>query len=799
MVMGRRFLASLKDTFRGMSTSAHVPGETKTVTMGTWSQSSWSSVHGTEGRADGWDMDTVINDAYEGCVWTWRCTEKISSDGSRLPFAAALNLGKEDEERLDGHPLFRLLNRRANPLETGKIFRKRAFAQAVLSKRGVFIEVVKTRGGTPSRLDLLHPQRIRIVPSMRGDYIDHFEYTRADGLTREIDPSRIRWIRNPHPTDPFSGVTPLDSAGVSVDMDLLARMYNINFLRNDGRPGGIVGIDADGLPEGELQRIERKFKPGVIQAGRLIAVGTGPNGLDYVDTGAKPRDMAYEQMSAISKNEILSAFGIGESLLGNAAGRTFDNAEQENYTYWAEVMPDWLDMFASAFIDDFDGDFDPFIDTSTVNVLELPRRKRREEARQEVQHGLRSIDEYRPLSDLPAVATPQSRALWVSPAKAPIPTDPGDAEALGIGGEQQPAPGGAPGQAPQGAPGGTAADLVDAARTQEATGGAAGLVAAARGAIPTAGPGPAADLVAAAQIPQQASTGHAAADLVAAAVETKTAQQDPQWEPGQAEWERAETAAAGAVDALLARQLGVAEARLRAPKTRRGTRWWSPSGPDDTGVGAEPLDPGQVLDEDRWAQEAADTVAPIATATAGAVAAGMAGAFTGAEPGEAVTQLTGKAVFLAVSAVAEAVRDWTRRLKARLASADGAATSVDDLVAAVKDEHARYARGMVDRLAVSFAQQAVNGAAEDVAAGLEAEVGPGGIPERVVVRSWLTRADARVRDAHREVAGQSRQVGDPFTVGGVLLRYPGDPAGPPSLVLNCRCRLVYRAVPPSRV
>lgn len=54
-------------------------------------------------------------------------------------------------------------------------------------------------------------------------------------------------------------------------------------------------------------------------------------------------------------------------------------------------------------------------------------------------------------------------------------------------------------------------------------------------------------------------------------------------------------------------------------------------------------------------------------------------------------------------------------------------------------------------------------------------------------RRWVTMHDAKVRDAHRAVEGQTVAIGEPFIVGGYPLRYPGDRQAPPELCINCRC------------
>lgn len=54
---------------------------------------------------------------------------------------------------------------------------------------------------------------------------------------------------------------------------------------------------------------------------------------------------------------------------------------------------------------------------------------------------------------------------------------------------------------------------------------------------------------------------------------------------------------------------------------------------------------------------------------------------------------------------------------------------------------------------------------------------------------WVTMHDAAVRETHVVADNQVAPVGGTFDVGGYDLRYPGEPVGPPSIWINCRCIL----------
>lgn len=59
-----------------------------------------------------------------------------------------------------------------------------------------------------------------------------------------------------------------------------------------------------------------------------------------------------------------------------------------------------------------------------------------------------------------------------------------------------------------------------------------------------------------------------------------------------------------------------------------------------------------------------------------------------------------------------------------------------------------------------------------------------------VVKQWDSSLDKRTRKSHRRVDGEIRELDEKFSNG---LKYPGDPNGSASEVVNCRCALLQRA------
>ncbi|MET7335952.1 phage portal protein [Nonomuraea sp. NPDC005650] len=753
----RRFLPGL----RGLETKG----------WGTWAAPSPTYFAPTsDAMQRAWPVERAVAEGYERTVWVYKSVHAIATHQARLDFIL-----RDGDDLVDDHPLLDLLNDgRANPLESGRQFRSRLSAQILLSPAGAFVEVTESRRGTPVRLDLLPPGRTRPVPGRGADLLSHFETVAPDGRRIGIDPERVRWFRDPHPLDPFRGMTPLEAAGLSVDLDFLSRLYNVVFIRNDGRPATVVGVEGEAAP-GELDRIEARFGRGPMEAGK-VSVLSGK--ISVADLGKTPRDMAYGEAAGRAKEEVLAAFGVGETVLGNASGRTFDNADAELYQFWTITMDGHIGIVTSGFDSDTDDGIVCDLDTSKVEVLRRVAAARRQEAREEFNAGLISPDEYRKIAEHDEVDLPHTRALYIAQGKTPIPTREEDAEALGLAGPAEEAPPGEelpPGeQAPPGEempvdgqqpptspgqPGGpeptAAIDRLQAMLDSGETKALAALVEPPTLASETVSP--------------KSTT-----------VVVEPAPVDPR---DLLEQELVET-----MERLMRRLVARTAARVAGTKARKGTRHWEPEYEVDTRVGDAPIDVARVVDPAHWQDEAAAALAPVFAAgalAAGAALAGSVGAIVGEMAAITANQVAAAGTAWLASRVAQAATDLSGIIAAR---DRGGADMADITLRIHADLPSLEAWGR--RLACQVAGNVAHAAESAVAAELAGTDG-------LATATWRVDSEETGRLAHREAHGQVQPAGGAFRVGRAMLAWPCDVDGPLEQVSGCRCRLRWMVVPGS--
>jgi len=369
---------------------------------------------------DSWDVERAYREGMQKVTWVARCIDAIAGNQARLPVILRKDNSPDGEiltgNKAKNYSLLEVLNTKANEGENAFIFRYRMSAQLLLGTRGVFIEKVRGRDGSIIGLNLLPPQSTAPIPDPKK-FVSGYEVQMPHGQKIIMKPEDVCWIRRPHPLDPYLSLTPLESAGIAIEIENLAKLYNRNYLMNDGRPGGLLVLRGE-IDDDDKDELRNRFRGNIGKAG-MTTVISADDGVDYVDTSASPRDVNYSQMRQITKEEILASFGVPESVIGNAAGRTFSNASEEIRVFWMETMLPHLEPLARA-LDELDDTYYVDFDTSEVPILQLYKQERERYLMQEFQAGLISNNEYRIGSGRKEVEADLADSLLMNPNLIPI-------------------------------------------------------------------------------------------------------------------------------------------------------------------------------------------------------------------------------------------------------------------------------------------------------------------------------------------------------------------------------------------
>ena len=692
---------------------------------------------------DGWDIDRAYREGMQKVTWVFRCIDAIAGNQARLPVILRKGNDQRGEQTKDNKSLLEIFNSKSNEGENSFAFRYRVSAQLLMSTRGVFIEKVRSRDGKIIALQLLPPQYTAPIPDSKK-FVQGFEVDMRNGTKFVLKPEDVCWIRRPHPLDPYLSMTPMESAGIAIELENLSKLYNRNYLINDGRPGGLLVVRGD-MEDDDKQELKNRFRGNISRTGSTTVIASEA-GVDYVDTSASPRDAAYTQMREIQKNEIFAAFGVPESVIGNASGRTFSNASEELRVFWMETMAPHLHTLARA-LDELDDKYYVDFDTEDIPILILAKQERERYVMDEFQQGLISLNEYRTATGRKKVDSELADSLLSNPNLTPIantekPFKPEEQQPVDMAGVD-------PNAAPPGLP------------PQE------GAMEMPVPAPPTPVPAP--------DMPAQ-PTDTAALSPDQQLSEFEKIQHEMQLKFVQELETKADTDTDRwteildrALERIFERQQRVV---LEKAFGKRGVKSIS------SGV----LTVDMIFDREIWDKQLAEDLEPIILAI-----------YTDAK--EYVASRTSSNVVMEPQEVEKLAQQQIERMQ------QANSTTAEEIAAAIAVammEEDEEERSVLLRLAlIAIFLKLISRRRRDIAeheaqasynggvylAGKENNVG--------MTKTWITRKDSRVRNAHKFLEGKTVGFGDGFIVDGLALRFPGDPVAPPALTFNCRCRLRF--------
>jgi len=374
------------------------------------------------GRAyrDPWDIERAYREGVQKVTWVARCIDAIAGNQARLPIILRKDNAPDGEivksKSEIKNSFLPILNSKSNIGENSFIFRYRLSSQLLMSTRGAFIEKIRGRDGRIIGLNLLPPQSTAPIPDPKT-FVSGYEVLMPNGDKIIMKPQDVVWVRRAHPLDPYLSMTPMEAAGVAIEIENLAKIYNRNFLLNDGRPGGLLVVRGE-MDDDDKNELRSRFRGNLGRVGSTTVISSD-DGVDFVDTSSNPRDAAYIQMRQITKEEILASFGVPESVIGNASGRTFSNAGEEIRVFWSETMMPHLEPIARA-LDELDEKYYVDFDVADVPSLVIYRQERHRYVLQEFQTGLISANEYRDATGRKTVKSDLADSLLQNPNLTPI-------------------------------------------------------------------------------------------------------------------------------------------------------------------------------------------------------------------------------------------------------------------------------------------------------------------------------------------------------------------------------------------
>ena len=293
------------------------------------------------GRAVWSPRDTVslTRTGFQSNPVAFRAVKLIAEAASALPLIL-----QDRDRRYETHPVLELI-RRPNAAQGRADLFEALYGFLLLSGNG-YLEAVPGGAALPGELHVLRPDRMTLVPGADG-WPAAYDYA-VGGRTHRFSmlggPPPICHIRSFHPQDDHYGFSPLQAAGVALDVHNSASAWSKALLDNAARPSGAIvyrGVDGQGnLSADQYDRLVSEMEShhqGARNAGRPMLL---EGGLDWKPMGFSPSDMEFQQTKEAAAREIAMAFGIPPMLLGIPGEATYANYQEAHRAFYRlTVLP----------------------------------------------------------------------------------------------------------------------------------------------------------------------------------------------------------------------------------------------------------------------------------------------------------------------------------------------------------------------------------------------------------------------------------------------------------------------------
>jgi len=190
-------------------------------------------------------------------------------------------------------------------------------------------------------LQVLHP--MRVLTWAPYGVVDKYIYYALNGGTVEFTPEEIIVIHKPNPFNPIDGISALDMARDTIELDQNAKKWNKNFFANGAIPSGNLTTDQQ-LNDDTLERLRKQFNEtytGIDNAHKIMIT---EQGLKWDQIAPRQKEMDFVESRKFNRDEIISTLRVPKTILGITDEVNRANAESSEYVFAKWIIEPLLHM-----------------------------------------------------------------------------------------------------------------------------------------------------------------------------------------------------------------------------------------------------------------------------------------------------------------------------------------------------------------------------------------------------------------------------------------------------------------------
>jgi HK97 family phage portal protein len=289
-------------------------------------------------------FDALAKEGYAGNVIVFRAVNIIATAVAGIPWRAYKRRGTGAKgPEVDAHPLLDLLAK-PNDDMAGPAFMERYVAFLLIAGNS-YVQALRpiTRVAPPLQLEVLRPDRMKVVPGANGR-VGGFVYA-IGNEKMPLDRPDVLHSKLFHALDDWYGLSPLAVAALAVDIHNAGQEWNLALLQNSGRLPGFF-VTPQRLGTVQYDRMLAQLLDRYTGSRNAGLPGLLEQNLDWKPSGMPPSDMEWGSLSREQGRLIAVALGVPSELLSDATNKTYSNFKEARASLYTETVLPLMDRIA---------------------------------------------------------------------------------------------------------------------------------------------------------------------------------------------------------------------------------------------------------------------------------------------------------------------------------------------------------------------------------------------------------------------------------------------------------------------
>lgn len=284
--------------------------------------------------------------AYQVHPWVFSCVRVVADNAAQVPlgiYQQKKKGGHVIKEPVYDHPLSRLIRKPNLIMDLSEFdLKKNSFGFMELSGNSYWFIVRDPDTGIAGALIPLRPDRVEIVPDKR-QFIKGYLY-RVDEEVFSLESGDVLHAKYWNPYDEYYGLATLRAGRMTLNHDWNARKYDTAFYKNGARPGGALVYEQT-LNEEDYKRVREEWDKGHRGVDNAHRIAILEKGAKYEGLGISQVDMDFINARKLNREELAAIFGVPPVLINSYEHANYNTATTQARIFWRVTMQPKLRMF----------------------------------------------------------------------------------------------------------------------------------------------------------------------------------------------------------------------------------------------------------------------------------------------------------------------------------------------------------------------------------------------------------------------------------------------------------------------